>query len=319
MAKVKNPNVASEDVPVVGMREPCPCGSGRRYKACHGRDQADRGSRLVLRPFEGLAGECDWVALRNFVPAATSALHLKSNTGIGDRKATLVTVLPLAWPAMVRDSGEILLALQTATGSGDPSRDAAEAILRALDTEPGAPVPPVGLPGPGPRLQDVLTDTPIAVSVESNFDFWMADPDAERTPEVVASLERVSQSAIPTARLSSIDVGAGYWCAAGNKEHLRWVLPFDEETALTAIARLHAQGRDILDVPGGSRFAGSFRADGLLVPVWDLPVGTGAAAVEAPAAAFLERLSEALADTSPMSPEERSARAGLQTRQISLR
>jgi hypothetical protein len=273
----------------------------------------------VLRPFEGLAGECDWVALRNFVPAATSALHLKSNTGIGDRKATLVTVLPLAWPAMVRDSGEILLALQTATGSGDPSRDAAEAILRALDTEPGAPVPPVGLPGPGPRLQDVLTDTPIAVSVESNFDFWMADPDAERTPEVVASLERVSQSAIPTARLSSIDVGAGYWCAAGNKEHLRWVLPFDEETALTAIARLHAQGRDILDVPGGSRFAGSFRADGLLVPVWDLPVGTGAAAVEAPAAAFLERLSEALADTSPMSPEERSARAGLQTRQISLR
>ncbi|MSW86811.1 MAG: topoisomerase II, partial [Actinobacteria bacterium] len=233
MAKVQNPKVASEDVPVVGMREPCPCGSGRRYKACHGRDQADRGSRLVLRPFEGLAGECDWVALRNFVPAATSALHLKSDTGIGDRKATLVTVLPLAWPAMVRDSGEILLALQTATGSGDPSRDAAEAILRALDTEPGAPVPPVGLPGPGPRLQDVLTETPIAVSVESNFDFWMADPDAERTPEVVASLERVSQSAIPTARLSSIDVGAGYWCAAGNKEHLRWVLPFDEETALT--------------------------------------------------------------------------------------
>ncbi|HAN71511.1 MAG TPA: topoisomerase II, partial [Actinobacteria bacterium] len=26
-------NVSAAEVPVVGMREPCPCGSGRRYKA----------------------------------------------------------------------------------------------------------------------------------------------------------------------------------------------------------------------------------------------------------------------------------------------
>ena len=27
----------TEEIPVVGLREPCPCGSGKRYKACHGK------------------------------------------------------------------------------------------------------------------------------------------------------------------------------------------------------------------------------------------------------------------------------------------
>lgn len=304
------------DIPVVGLREPCPCGSGRRYKACHGKDAVEQSSRHVARPFEGLASECDLVALRNFVPAATAPLVLKADTGIGDRAATLVTVLPLAWPAMVRDTGEIMLGLQVPTGSGDPSRDLAAALLLALDAEPGAPVPQPGLPGPGPRLQDLLTDAPLAITIQDNFDFWMADPDAERTPEVAASLERVSQSAIPTQRVA-VDVGAGYWCSVGNKEHLRWVLPFDEDKTLTAIARLHAAGTDTLVT--GSRFAGSFRADGLIVPVWDLPVGTGAAALDKPAQEFLARLAKAMEDDSPLTPEERSARAGLLTRQISLR
>jgi len=62
-------------VPVVGGREPCPCGSGRRYKACHGR--AARTPLAVRRPFAGLAGECDWVALREVVPAATAPLRLR--------------------------------------------------------------------------------------------------------------------------------------------------------------------------------------------------------------------------------------------------
>src|SRR5918992_4360817 len=68
---------AEGDVPVVGAREPCPCGSGRRYKACHGRAAAHAVTELVHRPFEGLAGECDWVALRELVPAATVELTLK--------------------------------------------------------------------------------------------------------------------------------------------------------------------------------------------------------------------------------------------------
>ncbi|MCL2732605.1 MAG: DUF5926 family protein, partial [Actinomycetia bacterium] len=68
---------AGAAVPVVGAREPCPCGSGRRYKACHGREAAHAVTELVRRPFEGLPGECDWVALRELVPAATVELTLK--------------------------------------------------------------------------------------------------------------------------------------------------------------------------------------------------------------------------------------------------
>lgn len=50
-----------------------------------------------------------------------------------------------------------------------------------------------------------------------------------------------------------------------------------------------------------SRLMGSFRAHGLLVPVWDLPVGTSAEALEAPAAGFAQRLAAALDDASPLS------------------
>ena len=64
----------------------------------------------------------------------------------------------------------------------------------------------------------------------------------------------------------------------GNKEHLRWVMPHDEEVLLTALARLHVAGKDRL-VPD-SRLVGMFRAHGLLAPVWDLPVGTGAEVLE---------------------------------------
>ncbi|HWJ10511.1 MAG TPA: SEC-C metal-binding domain-containing protein, partial [Nocardioides sp.] len=43
----------------VGPRQPCPCGSGKRYKACHGAPGG--GDVFVKRPFEGLASECDIV------------------------------------------------------------------------------------------------------------------------------------------------------------------------------------------------------------------------------------------------------------------
>ena len=48
-------------------------------------------------------------------------------------------------------------------------------------------------------------------------------------------------------------------------------------------------------------------------------LGTGAAAIEEPAAAFATRLEAALADTSPLTSEQRRARAGLTTRQVTLR
>ena len=62
-----------------------------------------------------------------------------------------------------------------------------------------------------------------------------------------------------------------------------------------------------------------FRAHGLLAPVWDLPVGTGAEVLEEPAARFAAALAEALADDVRPHAEQRSARAGLANRQVTIR
>ncbi len=303
----------SAEIPVVGMREPCPCGSGRRYKACHGRAQRAESVRLVGRPFEGLPGEGDWVAMREIVPAATVAV--RTTPEHGGREVTVTTVLPMAWPAMHRADGTVFVGLQTQGGSGDPSRDAAAALLAALAADPGTPVGPGELPGPGPRLQDVLDLTaPFEVEVHPGFDYWLAGDD-ERTPEVRDSMERANAAVVPTARLSGVE--SAYWCEVGARRHLRWVLPHPEDRLLDGIARLHAADRSSLGE--GSRYVGAFRADGLLVPVWDLAPGTEAGDLEEPAVAFAARLGEAMAVTAPLTGDERRARAGVVSRQLTLR
>ena len=108
-----------------------------------------------------------------------------------------------------------------------------------------------------------------------------------------------------------------YWTDVGTREHLRWVLPQDEEPLLDALARLHVAGRDV--VAEGSRFVGMFRAHGLLVPVWDLPSGTGPEVLEDAVEQLATDLDAALADTSPLSADERSARHGLANRQVTIR
>ena len=304
---------SQSDVPVVGPREPCPCGSGRRYKACHGRAAVHETERFVQRPFEGLAGECDWVAMREIVPAATAPLTFAGEHA--GREATLATVLPMAWPGLVREDGAVFAGLQVNGGSGDASRDVAHALELALAAEPGTPVSPVTLPGPGPRLQDLLDPAaPLQVQVHSGFDFWLEGVD-DRSSEVVASMERANEAVVPTVRLSSVE--AAYWCEIRDRQHLRWVLPHDEEAFLDAIARLHATGADALGEE--TRYVGSFRAHGLVVPVWDLAPGTGAEAVEEPIEALAGRLAEALAETAPLDPAARRARDGLRSRQITLR
>lgn len=289
----------------VGPRQPCPCGSGKRYKACHGAGDAAT-AVYVTRPFAGLAGECDLVALRELVPAATASLTLR-DPAYADVEVLLCTLLPMAAPAMKRDSGAIWLGLQVQHSFGDPSRDLGAVLSAALDAEPGI----VGLsapPGPGPRLQDLVADTPLEVTVHDRFDYWVAD--VEGSPDV-EDLE----AATPTARLSGVE--AAYWTRMGAKEHLRWVLPEPEDALLTALARLHVSGKDVI-VPE-ARLVGMFRAHGLLTPVWDLAVGTGAQALEEPAAAFAVDLATALADDSPLSAAERAARSGLANRQVTIR
>jgi hypothetical protein len=288
----------------VGPREPCPCGSGKRYKACHGSS----GGAFVARPFEGLPGDRDLVAMREFVPSATAPLTVR------DRTVLLGSLLPGAAPAMVRDSGEVWLGLQVRHAFGDPSRDLAAVLEQALATDEPGIVGLVDPPGPGARLQDLVADEPLRVTVHDGFDWWLGDV-AERDDDMTAALEQANGAVAPSARLTAVE--AAYWVDAGAKEHLRWVLPQDEAPLLDALARLHAAGEDCLTP--SSRLVGMFRAHGLLVPVWDLESGTGAEALEEPVAVFEERLDEALAAPTDLSAEERAVRAALANRQVTLR
>lgn len=308
--------LADGEIPVVGAREPCPCGSGRRYKACHGRAAAHAATELVRRPFEGLPGEADWVALRELVPAATVPLRLKGGLPEGVPAVTLATVLPMAWPALRREDGSVLLGLQNDTASGDLSRDLADTLNRALSATPGQPVEARRAPVDGPRLQDLLDpDGPFEPQVHSGFEFWVPEAESGNTSaEVNASLERANSAVVPTVRLTGVD--AAYWCETPEKNHLRWIMTVPEEELLDALARLHSAGESSLGE--NTRLVGSFRAHGLTVPVWDLPSGVSAQDVEKPAAAFAERLAGALETKTPLTPEERRARAGLTNRQVTL-
>jgi hypothetical protein len=288
----------------VGPREPCPCGSGKRYKACHG----SAGGAYVARPFAGLAAECDLVALREFVPSATAPLT------VGDRSVLLGSLLPMAAPAMVRDSGEVWLGMQVRHAFGDPSRDLAAVLEEALVTDEPGVIGLVDPPGPGPRLQDLLTDGPLEVTIHDGFEWWVGDV-SERDQGMADALEQANGAVAPTVRLASVE--AAYWVDAGSKEHLRWVLPQDETALLDALSRLHAAGGD--SIGEGSRLVGMFRAHGLLTPVWDLPSGTGAAVLEEPMRAFEARLEQALTVDAALTSEERAARSMLANQQVTLR
>ena len=267
---------------MVGPREPCPCGSGRRYKACHGR--AGASAPPVLRPFEGLAGECDWVALREIVPAATAPLTLRANGSAARRRCR--RCCRWRYPAMVRLDGAVFLGAAVRRRSGDVSRDLGDALATALAAGPGTLVSAADLAGDPARLQDLLdVDAPLEVTVRPGFEYWLEGMDeARRDPEVAASLERANAGVVPTVRLTSVE--AAYWAGLPERATLRWVLPDAEEPLLDALARLHAAGG--LTLGEGTRFIGTFRAHGLLVPVWDLPPGTPAEDAEEPAAAFRE-------------------------------
>ena len=241
----------------INPKAPCPCGSGRRYKHCHGSGYAPP----VTRPFEGLPGEPDWVALREVVPAATAPLKLKED----GHDVMLATVLPMAWPALVRADGRIVLGLQVASRSGDVSRDLGWALEQALTAEPGSPVEPSGLPGPGPRLQDLIADSPLDVTVHEGFEFWIEGDVEDQDGEIADSLERANANVVPTVKLASAP--AAYWCQMRGRAHLRWALPHDEE----------------------------------------------------PVAALQVRLNEALASPRTLTSDERRARAGLLSRQLTLR
>ena len=317
------------EAPRGGLRAPCPCGSGKRYKQCHGR--ARTGAAFVARPFEGLPDETDWVAFREIVPAAT--MRLRTTEGVD---VVFATVLPVAWPALRRADGTVLVGIQAADASADASRDLAAAMDAALAAEGPGPITHVDARSSTARLQDRLDpEVPAEVVVHEGFDFWLdgvldtdpgdatdpSDPLSALAPQVRASLERANEAVVPTEKLTSAP--SAYWARIGDKTHLRWIIATPEDRFLDALARLHARrdadGEPQSTLGPGTRFAGFFRAYGLVVPVWDLAEDATAESTEEPLAALAERFEAALAETGPLDADARRARAGLMSRQVTLR
>jgi hypothetical protein len=295
-------------------RRPCPCGSGRRYKACHGAGD----DVIVTRPFAGLAAECDLVAMREFLPSATAPLPLRDP---GPEPVTIATVLPGASAALVRPDGGIVLGMQVQVRSGDLSADLARALQWARGSTPGTALAVVG-PDSGeagsPRLQDLLDPAAaLEIAIHQDFGWWFPETDTPPTAEVVATLERANSVIMPTEPVVADGVRSAYWVDTGTKAHLRWVRPEPEERLVVALARLRARGE--LDLTDDARYAGSFRAHGILVPVWDLDRDLHAKEWAAPAAAFAARLAEALAVSDPLTDAERRSRDALAGKQVTLR
>ena len=292
-------------------------GKGARKKGP--KQASDRKPKVrdvfVGQPFEGLAAEPELIALREFVPSATAKLTLADG---GD--VTLGTVLPMAAAAFVRSDGERYLGLQVQTRSSDISRDLGRSLKWLLDAKEGdvLGVPDTTTPPSADehaRLQDLLTPgAELDVKLHKDFGWWLPE-GADATGDVAVSLERANAAIMPTERLGH----GAYWVLAGEKAHLRWVRPEPENLLLQALARLSAAGE--LGLGEGSRYAGSFRAHGLLVPVWDLDPEAHAREWAEAKDALGARLESALnsLDTEPLNAAERRARDGLIGRQLTLR
>ncbi|MGI8947810.1 MAG: DUF5926 family protein [Ornithinimicrobium sp.] len=291
--------------------------ASRRKRQAQGQgtktDPEQQRAPFVARPFEGLADETEWVAMREIVPAATAPVTLTLPDG-NPQQVTLTTVLPGAMPALHRADGEILVACQARTSSGDASRDIAQAVIAAVAAEPGTPLTSVRPATMGtPRLQDLIDDQGLTPTVHEDFSFWM-DQD-EVTPEAAAALEQTNEAAVPTVKIEELP--SAYWCKMGGRTYIRWILPDDEDIAVVALARLQAAGEHTLG--DDTELLGAFRAAGLLVPVLEVSPDTEASDHVEALLALQGRYAEALGQDDPLTPQERRAREGLISRQVTLR
>ncbi|WP_019931947.1 DUF5926 family protein [Nocardia sp. BMG111209] len=295
--------------------------SNRAQRLAERRAAQEQAAQTVTRPFAGLAAECDLVALREFVPSATATLKLAPGAQ-GDRPVTLATVLPGAVAALVRAGAEPtgFVGAQVQHQSADPAADLAAAILWTQSAEPGGSLDSVAESGvAAPALTEVIDPgASLDLTVHSDFNWWVpagVQPD----PQVAATIEQANRAIMPSARLElgADAVGAAWWVDAGERAHLRWVRPENEDDLMLALARVHAAGG--LQLGEGSRFAGSFRTHGLLVPVFDLDHDRHPAEWVTAAAEFGVRLLAALAADSPLTADERRSRDGLRSRQVTLR
>lgn len=271
---------------------------------------------FVARPFEGLSGETEWVALREILPAATAALRLRSD--VDAPQATDLAVasfLPMGWAGLHRDTGARLVSARAGADRGDRSRSLAASLTAVLRAPAGSPVDVApAVDADTPRLQDLLDpQAPVTVQVHDGFDFWVEGADVDE--EARASLEEANTSVTPTVAIPG--AASVYWCRMGARCYVRWVLPYDEDRSTDALARLHARGASRLS--STSRLLGAFRACGLLVPVWEVDADQEPAGLADAVGNLAPLLAEAAASQEPLDQQQRSSRNGLVSRQVTLR
>ena len=292
----------------------------KEAKAAAKRAQA----QFVERPFEGLDSELELVAMKEVLPAATLAVKLKAElpqveaypelAEHGGEEVLLVTMLPQMVGALRRGDGVLMVAVQAIASSGDASLDIADRIMASLELEEGQTFTQIDLPEQGaPRLQDILDPAGYGdFEVRNDLEFWVSEKERE-DPEVVAAIAATKDRLIPMAEVAG--VRGAFW-ARLQREFVRWVRTDPEDAVLAALARL--QSRRELGWEG-ARFVGAFRACGLLIPVFELDRGTEAEELETPMAEFAKVFEKEIASDAPLTPEERRAKAGIISRQVTLR
>ena len=216
-------------------------GSARAEKLAARQAEREAAAGVVSRPFEGLAAECDLVALREFVPSATAPLPVIGS----DRPVTLATVLPGAVAALVRDEGETatgFVGVQVQAHSADLGADLAASVNWIKDAAPGDALSAANPDSETPAVTAVVDpSTLLDITVHQNFNWWIPE-GVETDPEVAATVQHANSAIMPSARLEGDGLVAAWWVDAGEKAHLRWVRPESEDDLMLALARVHETG-----------------------------------------------------------------------------
>ncbi len=267
--------------------------------------------QFVERPFAGLPFESELVAMREIIPAAT--LKAKTNANYGEEEFYFVTMLPQMAAAVRRSDGVLLVALQTVTNSGDLSLDVADRIINGLELADNETYLQPDIPESTLRLPDVLDlDFAHEFTLEEDFRFWVGTDELAKE-DVAQAVAQTKEQIIPTQAVPGVP--GAYWTNM-QRQFVRWVRPESQDEVLDALARLQ-QRRELSFAQ--ARFVGAFRALGLLIPVFELAEDTTAQALTTPMQEFTKVFEEAIASTTALTAEERRAKAGIISRQVTLR
>ncbi|MGM5595604.1 DUF5926 family protein [Corynebacterium glucuronolyticum] len=260
------------------------------------------------RPYGGLDAETMLVALQEFVPSATAEITVQ------DTPVTLATVLPGAVAALVRDTGERFVALQSRLRSHNPGRDLAYCLNWVINAKPGAVLNNATNDGSQPAIADIFPAGELEVTEHQDFNWWLPEGADLQSKQMI---EQANASIMPSYQVHADVDGTIFWVDAGDKAHIRWVRSDDEDTLLASLAR--AAAKDELHLGEGTKFAGVFRTHGILVPVFDLDPTVSHTEYDAELKRLNEFFAKDTSNTAQLTSEERRKMENIKSRQVTIR